>query len=475
MLGIKNLHHYQLRAIGHMLQHPSSMLWLDMGLGKTIAALTAFCCLRMLGQADKLLVVAPLRVCETVWETECNSWSHTSHLRCSKILGNVKKRTTALHNPNADIYLVNYENIEWLVGQLQHFYINKGRPLPFQMVVWDEVSKMKTSTTKRGAAARQILSFFKRKSGLTGTPASNGIQDLHGQYLVIDEGQRLGKFVSHFRDRYMYQESWSHKWLPFPEAQRQIEGLIHDITLQMSAADYLELPKFTINDVYITLPPKLRASYIELETDMITQFDNEQGPQEIAVFNAAALTNKCLQFANGAVYKEPGSLEFDIVHDLKLKALHEIVDGSAGANILVAYSYKTDLNRIMKAFPHAVNLSGIKGSKLLKAVEDWNRGKIQMLIGHPASMGHGLNLQHGGHTLVWYGLNWSLDLTDQFNARINRQGQKLPVICHRIMIEGTIEGVVKEALQDKCHTETQLKSAIARYADTKRPPPLTFI
>ena len=262
----------------------------------------------------------------------------------------------------------------------------------------------------------------------------------------------------------MYQESWSHKWLPFPEAQRTIESLIRDITLQMSAKDYLDLPPFTINDVMIQMPPKLQLAYAELESQMIAEFEHNNQSHEVAVFNAAALTTKCRQVANGAVYLESGNPDFSIVHDLKLKALEEIMDGSAGTNVLVAYSFKSDLKRILKKFSYAVNLSGLSGPKLLATVEKWNRGEIRMLVGHPASMGHGLNLQHGGHTLVWYGLNWSLDLTDQFNARINRQGQTHPVICHRIMMAGTIEEGMSDALDSKCRTEEQLKDAIRKYA-----------
>ena len=464
MLFPDQLHHYQNRAVQHIIDHTGAMLWLDMGLGKTIAALTAFCFLRATGQADKMLVVAPLRVCETVWAAEGQNWSHTKHLRFSKILGSVKKRNLALHDQRADVYLINYENLEWLIQQLEHHYLNKNKPLPFQVVVWDEVSKMKTSTTKRVVAARKILSKVQRFIGLTGTPASNGILDLHGQYLVVDGGQRLGEFVTHFKERFMYQESWSHKWLPFPEAQRTIEGLIHDITLQMDAADYLDMPEFHVNDVMVNLPPKLQAAYAELEHEMFTEFEYNEQSLEVSVFNAAALSNKCRQVANGAVYIEPGNPDFNVIHDLKLTALEEIMEGSAGTNALVAYSFISDLKRILKKFPYAVNLSGISGKKLMAAVEKWNRGEIRMLVGHPASMGHGLNLQFGGHTLVWYGLNWSLDLTDQFNARINRQGQTRPVVCHRIIMAGTIEEGIRDALEAKCHTEKTLKNAIRRYA-----------
>jgi len=475
LLTPENLHGYQVRATNHIMQHPGSMLWLDMGLGKTVITLTAINQLRAFGQINKVLVVAPLRVCQTVWEKEARDWSHTCHLKFSYVIGTAKKRLQHLHSPNSDIYLINYENLEWLSEQLNHFYVKKNRPLPFQMVVWDEVSKMKTSTTKRSKAFYNLISKFHRKVGLTGTPASNGLQDLHGQFLVTDGGARLGTHITHFRDRFMYQDGYSRRWCPFPESQKQIENLIHDVTLQMSASDYLEMPAFSYNDVMIRLPPSLRKSYDELERDMITQLEEEDGGHEVVVFNAAALTNKCLQFANGSVYIEPENPEFNEVHDLKIEALKEIDDQTGDKSLLVAYAYKSDCIRIMKAFPHAVNLSGMSGDNLVQAIESWNAGEIKMLVGHPASMGHGLNLQYGGHNLVWFGLNWSLDLYDQFNARINRQGQKMPVICHRIMVEGTVEQVVREALESKATTQSQLRAAIQKYAGIKTPAPLSFL
>jgi SNF2 family DNA or RNA helicase len=397
------------------------------------------------------------------------------------MLGNEKERLNALMDRSADIYLINYENLGWLTAQLEHFWLEKSKPLPFDIVVWDEVSKMKNSTTARGKAVVKLLPHIKRAVGLTGTPCSNGLPDLHGQYLVVDKGERLGWYKSHFKTQYGFTNSYSHRWEPFPDAQRLIEARIHDITLQMSAEDYLEMKPFIVNDVYIQLPPELRRSYDQLEQDMITQLDADSNHHEIIVFNAGSLTNKCLQFANGAVYKEPENPEYVSVHDLKLDALSEIVEGSGGDPIMVAYTFRSDRDKILKKFPKAVCLSDLKGAKLEHAVSSWNAGNIPMIVGHPDSMGHGLNLQHGGHTLVWFGLNWSLDLYDQFNARLHRQGQAHPVICHRIMVQGTVEQVVRESLEGKATTQDSLREAISRYADTKRtgakPPPqsLSFL
>lgn len=468
MLHPSDLHQYQHKAVSHIIQNTGAMLWLDMGLGKTISALTAITTLMAFGEIKRTLVVAPLRVCQTVWEQEALSWSHTKHLRFNSILGNQKQRLNALINPTADIFLINYENLEWMVEMLDHHYFRPGRELPFQCIVWDEVSKMKNSVTHRGVAARKLINRIPRKIGLTGTPCSNGLQDLHGQFLVLDNGQRLGTHITHFRERFLFQDQYSRRWRPFPESQRQIEGLIYDITLQMKAEDYLDVPDFILNDIYVQLPPRLKAKYDELEQHMITELDQADGGHEIVVFNAGALTNKCMQFANGATYIEAGSHEFNKVHTLKLDALQDIVDESGDSPLLVAYAYQADKERILKKFKQAICLSDIEGSRLTSVISEWNQGKIKMLVGHPASMGHGLNLQHGGHTLVWFGLNWSLDLYEQFNARVHRQGQKFPVICHRIMVQDTVEATVMGALDAKASTQEELRTAIGAYANTKR-------
>ena len=427
----------------------------------TIVTLTAIDYLIRTGQAKRVLIVAPLRVCQTVWRQEALEWRHTRHLAFAYILGTVKHRTLAMWSA-APIHLINYENLTWLSEQVLHFYPESepfSKPFPYDMIVWDEVSKMKHSTTNRGKAARHLWSRVPRKVGLTGTPCSNGLINLHGQYLVLDNGKRLGPRVTHYRNRFFQQNAYSRKYDPFPESQRIIEGLIHDMTLQMKWDDYLELPAFNVQDVMIDLPDKLKANYRELENEMVTQIDET----EIAVFNAAALSNKCRQFANGALYPETENPAFKVVHSLKLEALAEIVEETGDRPILLAYAYRSDAARILSAYPNAINLSGLKGKDLEDAIVDWNAGKIKLMIGHPASMGHGLNLQHGGHLLVWYGLNWALDLYEQFNARLFRQGQKHPVFCYRILISETIELAMVDALETKATTQAELRAAIQRY------------
>lgn len=463
MLARSDLHQYQTRGVGHIVQHPGSMLWLDMGLGKTITSLTAIVDLMVFSDVKKVLVVAPLRVCQTVWRQEAVNWEHTQHLTFSSMLGSEKKRIRAF-NTEADVYLINYENLVWLSAYIKHYYFRKNLPCPFDMVVWDEVSKMKNATSNRSKAVEDLLPWIPRKVGLTGTPCSNGLKDLHGQFLAVDDGARLGINITAFRERFLKQKHNGFGYEPIPGAQAMIEGLIHDITLQMSAEDYLEVPELTLNDVYIPLSPKLRKQYDELEKEMVTNLD---GGDEVAVFNAAALTNKLLQFTNGAVYKMPGSLEFHEVHKLKLDALVDIVEETGDTPILLAYLYKADKARILKKFKHAVSLSDAKGDEAEQMVLDWNAGRIKLMVGHPASMGHGLNLQHGGHTMVFYGLPWALDLYEQFVARLVRQGQTMPVTCHRILIDDSMDGVVRVALDGKATTQSQLREAIKKYAHGK--------
>ena len=438
------------------------MLWLDMGLGKTVITLTALKFLMATGKVDRILIVAPLRVCQTVWEHETYEWDHLGGLKFSYVLGSEKKRTRALF-ADADIYLINYENLTWLSGIFQHYY--SADSFPFQAIVWDEISKMKHSTSERGKAFGKVNPWFSYHIGLTGSPCSNGLSDLHGQYLMVDGGERLTERITHFRERWFYQEAYTRKYKPYPGSQKQIESRIYDITLQMKAKDYLEVPVFNISDIVLTLPDPLRKAYDKFEKEMFLQLDSGH---EVTAFNAATLSTKCLQFANGNIYTEVGVPESaEGVHKLKLDALMEIVDETGDEPILLAYSFKSDAAAIMREFPEAVNLSGMTATKLTSTLSQWNAGEIKLMIGHPASMGHGLNLQYGGSRLVWYGLPWALDLYEQFNARICRQGQTKPVFCYRILVAGTVEQAVILALESKASTQSDLRDAIQTYRETK--------
>jgi hypothetical protein len=340
--------------------------------------------------------------------------------------------------------------------------------LPFSGIVWDEISTMKNSSTDRVKAVRRVLDHFQWTTGLTGTPASNGYKDLHGQYLVVDKGQRLGTSKTAFRTRF-YKKAGPYKEVPYADTEETIKNLIGDITLEMSAADYNPLPDLIVNNIEVEMPDDLRAQYEQMEREFFTVLDSGK---EIEVFNSAALTNKCLQFSNGAVYPIAGMPLWEPVHDLKLDALEDIIDEAQGAPVLCAYAYRSDAERIMDRFKalRPINLTECKSEgALVEAMRRWTTGDCQLMIGHPASMGHGIDgLQKTGRIIVWYGLNWSLDLYDQMNARLRRQGQGAPVICHRIMTTDTLDQAQAIALDEKATTQQSLRTAVKRYRESKR-------
>ena len=466
MLTPDLLHDYQKRAVNFQCSSPTTMLWLDMGLGKTVITLTSIAHLLACSFLRGVVIVAPIRVIRLVWRQEAIGWSHTRHLTFSMLTGTRDQRTRALLRP-ANIYLVNYENLGWLAETLQTYFISKQRALPFDGVVWDEISKCKNSTTARVKATRKILPHFKWATGLTGTPASNGYQDLHGQYLVVDRGQRLGTSKTAFKSRF-YRKVGPHKELPYEGAENEIKQLIGDITLEMSAEDYNKLPDLVTNDINIEMPENLRTMYDRMEREFFILLDSGK---EVEMFNQAALTNKCLQFANGAMYPVAGMPLWEPIHDLKLDALEEIIDDAQGQQVLCSYGYRSDAERIMTKFAHLrpINLTECKSeSALVNAMARWTSGDCPLMIGHPASMGHGIDgLQKAGHTVVWYGLNWSLDLYDQMNARIRRQGQGAPVICHRILMLDTLDQAQALALTEKASTQAGLRNAVKQYRLTR--------
>jgi SNF2 family DNA or RNA helicase len=325
------------------------------------------------------------------------------------------------------------------------------------MLVLDEVTKMKDAGSKRHHALRKILPYLPYRLGLTGTPAANGYLDLFGQYLAIDSGDRLGTSLTDYKRTYFTQGFMAYQLDLKPFADEDIQQKIKDITLQMDAKDYLELPEVIFNDIYVDLPAKARKIYAELERDLFMELDNGI---EIEVHSNAALSNKCLQAASGCVYDEEG-LPHEI-HKVKLEALDDVYEEAAGQPLLVLVQFKFDIDRIMKRYPDAVFFGGSKCDPV-DIVRRWDAGQIRMLVGHPASMGHGLNLQYGGHIGVWFGMNWSLDLVLQANARLDRQGQKLPVIFHRILTRDTLDMMQLDALENKAVTQTGLRQALKRY------------
>lgn len=460
------LHPYQQKAVNFQCTHPHTMLWLDMGLGKTVITLTSIAHLLGTGFLRGVVIVAPIRVIRLVWRQEAAKWSHTKNLRFSVVTGTKDQRTRALLRP-ADVYLVNYDVLGWLAETLQTYFVSKNRPLPFNGIVWDEISKMKNSTTDRVKSYRRIAEHFVWTTGLTGTPASNGYKDLHGQFLVVDGGARLGVSKTQFRTRF-YRKVGPFKEVPFDDTESTIKGLIGDITLEMSAEDYNPLPDQIVNDIEIEMPDALRTKYDSMEKEFFLMLDNGKS---VEMFNQASLTNKCLQFSNGAIYPIPGVPLWEPLHDLKLDALEEVLDEAQGSPVLCSYAYRSDAERIMTRFKDLdpINLTECKSEFALNdAMRRWKTGDCRLMIGHPLSMGHGIDgLQDAGHILVWFGLNWSLDLYEQFNARIRRQGQGAPVICHRILMRDTLDQAQALALNEKATTQAGLRLAVKQYRQQK--------
>jgi SNF2 family DNA or RNA helicase len=466
MLTADLLHGYQQKAVNHQCSRPNSMLWLDMGLGKTIITLTSLAHLIRTQYLRGVVIVAPIRVIRLVWRQEAAKWEHTKHLKFSMVTGTRDQRTRALLRP-ADVYLINYDCLGWLAETLQTYFVKKDKPLPFNGVVWDEISKCKNSATNRVKAVKKILDKFDWTTGLTGTPASNGYKDLHGQFLVVDKGQRLGVSKTAFRTRF-YRKVGPYKEVAYEDTEDTIKKLIGDITLEMSAEDYNPLPDLIVNNIEIEMPDDLRVKYDKMEREFFLQLDSGK---EVEMFNQASLTNKCLQFSNGAMYPVAGMPLWEPIHDLKLDALEEIIDEAQGSPVLCSYAYRSDAARIMEKFKHLdpINLTDCKSeSALLNAMHRWKTNDCALMIGHPASMGHGIDgLQKNGHILVWFGLNWSLDLYEQMNARVRRQGQGVPVICHRIMCQDTLDQAQALALDEKATTQQGLRNAVKQYREMK--------
>jgi len=482
VLKPQQLHEYQKECVLHQLYHNESMLWLQMGLGKTPITLTTIVDRMRAGQVQKTLIFGPLRVIQAVWEREARKWEHTRHLKFSVMHGTKEQRLRALF-AKADVYLINYEAMNWLAETLDHYYLSQGKPLPFQMVVYDEISKLKNSTSLRMAGGnrdrkdkhgtvhkikvtgwRKIIPHIPIRTGLTGTPASNGYLDLHGQYLAIDNGQRLGKFITHFKDDFFASDymGWTHT--PTELGKKAIEERISDITKKMDAKDYLDMPAVQVTNMLVDMPAKARKGYQDVERDMFTQLESGR---EVEVFSRSSVSNKCLQFCNGSPYY-PESTEYEALHDAKLDALESILEEAGGQPVLCSYTFKADAERILKRFKSykPVNLTAVASKDTEKVINDWNSGKLKLLIGHPASMGHGIDgLQEAGNIIVWFGLNWSLELYEQMNGRIDRQGQKRPVSIIRILCRDTIDLAVVDAIERKTDDQEGLKAALQRYRD----------
>lgn len=457
----RDLYSYQKRAINWQCMRYASALWIDPGLGKTVVTLTSILHLIDNKYLKSALVVAPIRVIKLVWRQEALKWDHLRHLKFSMITGTQDQRIQGLLR-QADIYLINYENIGWLSKYLTVYYTQQQKQLPFDGLVWDEITKCKNSASARVRAIKKHIPKFKWITGLTGEPAPNGYKDLHGQYLVLDGGERLGTSKIRFQETYFFKRGF--KLLNFKDTPQRIQKRINDITLHMSAEDYLSLPDLIVNDVIVKLSPELREKYDQLEEDFF--FKMESGTT-IEVFNKASLGNKCLQFSNGAVYPTPDAMTWEPLHDLKLEALGNILSESNGQPVLCAYAYRSDATRIMTYFKslRPINLTACRTQKNLDdAMRRWQSLDCPLMIGHPDSIGHGIDgLQSTGHIIVWFGLTWALDLFNQFNARLRRNGQFSPVMCHRILTQDTMDQAQVKALDAKATTQDDLKQAVDTY------------
>ena len=437
-------HEYQEYATKFIEDNEESAVFLECGLGKSVITLTAIKNLMARGEVSRVLVVAPLRVGKTTWPEEIGKWDHLGGLTYAVAIGSVAERLNAL-KAQADITIINRENVEWLIDK-------SGMPFDYDMLVIDELSSFKSFKAKRFKALLKVRPKITRVVGLTGTPSSNGLMDLWAEFRLLDLGERLGRYITRYRlayftpDKRNAQVVFSYK--PLPGAEERIYDKIDDITISMRASDYLKLPSLVMNTVVVEMGDKEKEIYDNLCDDMVVSL----GDNEIDAVNAASLSNKLLQMANGAVYGEEQSVHR--IHDEKLNALEDLIESANGKPVLVAYWFKHDLARIKAKFPF------VREIKTDADIRAWNRGEIEVGVIHPASAGHGLNLQTGGSTMIWFGLTWSLELYQQTNARLYRQGQKNTVVIHHIVTKGTIDERVLKALEKKEKTQNSLIDAV---------------
>lgn len=438
-------HNYQSYAINYIETHPIAAVLLDMGLGKTVISLTAIADLLFDSfEVHRILVVAPLRVARDTWPAEIRKWQHLKFLTFAVCVGTPKERKAALMT-GADITIINRENLQWLIE-------SSGFDFDYDMVIIDELSSFKNHKSKRFQSLMKVRPKVKRIIGLTGTPSSNGLMDLWAEFKLLDFGERLGRFITHYRNNYFVPDKRNgeiiYSYKPMPYAEDAIYRRISDITISMKSTDHLQMPELITSQYEVQLSEEEEKRYEELKADFILELPEG----EITAANAASLTGKLSQLANGAIYDDDGNIiEF---HDRKLDALEDLIEAANGKPLLVAYWFKHDLQRIKKRF----NVREIKSSK---DISDWNNGDIPVAVIHPASAGHGLNLQAGGSTLIWFGLTWSLELYQQTNARLWRQGQTSgTVVIEHIITKGTIDERILKALSLKEVTQNALIDAV---------------
>lgn len=443
-------HKYQQHATQHLLNNKYAALFMEMGLGKTVAALTAVdTLLYETYEATRVLVIAPKFVALNVWPAELEKWEHLTHLSYSIVTGDPGQRVRAL-KVKADIHIINRENVAWLVQYYQSGW-------PFDTVIIDELSSFKSAQAQRFKSLRIVRPFIKRVIGLTGTPSPNGLADLWPQIYLLDQGERLGKTLTGFREAYLTPAGHNgyqvYNYKTRPGSEKEIYDRIGDICISMKSKDYLELPGRVEHDINIKLDPATQKKYDDFEREAVLEIE------DITAFNAAALTTKLLQFSNGAIYDADRRVH--IQHDMKLDALGEIIEAAQGQQVLIFYNYIHDKERIRDRY-------GARELKTSKDIEDWNKGTVGLMVCHPASAGHGLNLQAGGHIIVWYGLTWSLELYQQANARLDRQGQQRPVMIYKLICSKTMDQDVSRAISRKADGQAALMEAVKAKIDFYR-------
>ena len=440
------LRDYQKYAVNFILNHKQAGLFLDMGLGKTLSTLIAINDLKLLEDLGKVLIIAPLSVAKNTWPAEIKKWDQTKNLNYALILGSQDQRSKALAT-SKDLYIINRENIPWLVN----YYKKRW---PFKTVIIDELSSFKNPAAKRFKALRLVRGRITRIIGLTGTPAPNSLLDLWSEIYLLDQGERLGRTITSYRDTYFNPGQKSgyvvYNWILKPDCETKIYKKIDDIAISMKSHDYLKLPQRVNNTIKVKMTPTELDLYKKLEKEYVI---NIAKSGEVTASNAAVLSNKLLQLANGAIYDD--DLKTIKIHDHKLNALEEITEEAQGQPILVFYQYEQDCSRILEKFPNAKKLD-LNGDD----IKNWNAGKIPLLLVQPQSAGHGLNLQYGGHIIVWFGLTWSLEYYQQANARLDRQGQTNSVIVHHLVTENTIDERVMNVLSGKAEKQNELLTAV---------------
>jgi len=445
-------HAYQIAACKFLIERGSASLWLDPGLGKTAIVLSAFTTLQQKRLAKRMLVIAPLRPVYGVWPTEAQKWGQFSHYSVGVLHGGKKEQTLKkLH----DIYVINFEGIGWLSSKLN------GKPWPFDVLVVDEISYLKNTQTQRFKTLKPLLNKFDRRWGLTGSPAPNSLLDIFGPQYIIDQGATFGPYISHFRTTYFYPSGYNgYEWKLQSDGEKRIQEKLDGKVLRMAALDHLDLPELAYNDIMVELPVKARDTYNAFEKALTIEF--EQG--SVTAVNAAVAVMKCQQIANGGSYLDGDERAFTFIHDVKTEAVQDLVEELSGNPCIIGYHFAHDLARLQAAFPAAPVIgSGVVGNKLDAIITAWNAGEIPVLLAHPMSAGHGLNLQGAGHAVIWYSLTWSLEIYEQFIRRLWRQGQQNRIMVHHIIAKDTIDEAIIKAVRRKDKTQQNLLNAVRDY------------